>query len=467
MFRGLFLVTTPNIDAALRDEGRREVDRADAMVTTALAKYREIAQNSPKRLAALDRFAKAWDIHSGLRDALILGKPLRAGITMPTPDKIVDTFVSNENIMHESVALLQVIEESESRAMASGARANYESARLVLVVSVLVGLLAALGLAFWVSRMIRRQLDDVGESLEAVAQGDLTRAATVRSRDELGQMAAAVNRANANIRETVGTLAAGAQTLGGNSERLTGATRRIADSAQTTARKVNVVASAASNVSNNVQTVAAGSDEMGLSITEIARNANEAARVASEAVSVAESTNQTVSKLGESSAEIGNVVKVITSIAEQTNLLALNATIEAARAGDAGKGFAVVASEVKDLAQETARATEDISRRVDAIQSDTANAVEAIESIGRIIAKINDYQVTIASAVEEQTATTAEMSRNVGDAANGTAEIAATISEVADAASTTTATLGEADTAVTELSRLATELNQVVGRFRV
>jgi methyl-accepting chemotaxis protein len=158
---------------------------------------------------------------------------------------------------------------------------------------------------------------------------------------------------------------------------------------------------------------------------------------------------------------------VITSIAEQTNLLALNATIEAARAGDAGKGFAVVASEVKDLAQETARATEDISQRVDAIQSDTANAVEAIASIGRIIAKINDYQVTIASAVEEQTATTAEMSRNVGDAANGTAEIAATIAEVAAAASTTTATLGEADAAVTELSHLATELNQVVGRFRV
>src|SRR4029079_181014 len=138
-----------------------------------------------------------------------------------------------------------------------------------------------------------------------------------------------------------------------------------------------------------------------------------------------------MARLGESSTAIGNVVKVITSIAEQTNLLALNATIEAARAGDAGKGFAVVASEVKDLAQETARATEDISRRVDAIQSDTTNAVEAIAEISRIIAKINDYQVTIASAVEEQTATTGEMSRSVGDAANGTSEIAQTISEVA------------------------------------
>jgi methyl-accepting chemotaxis protein len=467
MFRGLFLVTTPGVDDQFRAEGRKEVDRADQMVNDALSRYRELARNSPERLAAIAAFTEAWRVHSGLRDALILGKPPRADITIPAPEKIADAFIGNENAMHESVAKLQELEESESAAMASRAASNYRSARAVLIASLLGGLAAALGLAFWTARMIRRQLVDVGDSLEAVAQGDLTRSATVRSRDELGQMAAAVNRANANIRDTVGTLTTGAQTLGGSSQRLTGVTERIAVSAQTTSAKVNVVASAAGNVSTNVQTVAAGSREMGASITEIAQNANEAARVASEAVAVAESTNQTVSKLGESSAEIGNVVKVITSIAEQTNLLALNATIEAARAGDAGKGFAVVASEVKDLAQETARATEDISRRVDAIQSDTTNAVEAIAEIGRIIAKINDYQVTIASAVEEQTATTAEMTRSVGDAADGTSEIAATISEVAQAAHTTTQTLGEADVAVNELASLARDLNQVVGRFRV
>ena len=177
---------------------------------------------------------------------------------------------------------------------------------------------------------------------------------------------------------------------------------------------------------------------------------------------MAESTNHTVAKLGESSAEIGNVVKVITSIAEQTNLLALNATIEAARAGEAGKGFAVVASEVKDLAQETARATEDISRRVEAIQSDTSNAVAAIGEISQIIARINDYQLTIASAVEEQTATTNEMSRSVSEAASGTTDIAANIGGVASATQATTATLAEADRTVTELATLADELQAAV-----
>src|SRR5215203_2077631 len=184
----------------------------------------------------------------------------------------------------------------------------------------------------------------------------------------------------------------------------------------------DVVASAGA-VAASVDTVATGSSQMESAIREIAHNATEAARVAGQAVTVAETTTRTVGKLGDSSEEIATVIKLINGIAEQTNLLALNATIEAARAGEAGKGFAVVASEVKELAQETARATEDISSRVQAIQSDTAGAVDSIAGIAATIARINDFQMTIASAVEEQSATTGEMNRNVSDTAAASNEI--------------------------------------------
>jgi methyl-accepting chemotaxis protein len=172
-------------------------------------------------------------------------------------------------------------------------------------------------------------------------------------------------------------------------------------------------------------------------------------------------------KLGESSAEIGNVIKVITSIAEQTNLLALNATIEAARAGDAGKGFAVVASEVKDLAQETARATEDISHRVEAIQVDTDGAVVAIEKISGVIARISDFQTTIASAVEEQTVTTNEMSRSVAEAATAGGEVAATITRVASSVQLTTVGVTESNRAAGQLARMSDDLRTITDKFRI
>jgi len=188
--------------------------------------------------------------------------------------------------------------------------------------------------------------------------------------------------------------------------------------------------------------------------------------VATSAVKVADKTNAIVAKLGESSAEIGNVVKVITSIAEQTNLLALNATIEAARAGEAGKGFAVVANEVKELAKQTARATEDISRKIEAIQDDTKGAVGAIAQIGTIINQINDLQNTIASAVEEQTATTGEISRNVTEAAKGSSEIAQNVTGVAQAARGTTEGASDTKKSADELSKMALDLQQLVGQFK-
>ncbi len=256
-----------------------------------------------------------------------------------------------------------------------------------------------------------------------------------------------------------------ASTLQASAAQLSAVSREMGAYADETSAQANVVSAASEEVSSNVQSVSTGTEEMGASIKEIAHNANEAATVATSAVSVADRTNAIVAKLGVSSAEIGKVIKVITSIAQQTNLLALNATIEAARAGDAGKGFAVVASEVKELAKATARATEDISLKIEAIQGDTRGAVAAIADISQIINQISDISSTIASAVEEQTATTNEISRSVHEAAQGSSEIALNIVGVAEAARRTTAGAGETHRAAATLAEMADGLQALVAKF--
>ena len=250
--------------------------------------------------------------------------------------------------------------------------------------------------------------------------------------------------------------------LAGASEELTSVSAQMGATAEETSSQANVVAAASEEVSTNVQSVSTGSEEMTAAIQEIAQNTTEAAKVAAQAVSVAEATNDTVGKLGQSSAEIGSIIKVINSIAQQTNLLALNATIEAARAGEAGKGFAVVANEVKELAKETTKATESISRMIETIQGDTKGSVDAIAQITTIIKQVNDYMNTIASAVEEQTVTTNEMARNVTEASKGSMEISSNIVNVAEAAKSTTEGATQTQQAAAELARMAADLQTVV-----
>jgi methyl-accepting chemotaxis protein len=245
---------------------------------------------------------------------------------------------------------------------------------------------------------------------------------------------------------------------------LTSVSQQMGSNAKETSIKANAVAAAAEQVTQSMQSVGTASEEMTASIREIAKNAHEAAKVATSAVRSAESTHATMAKLGQSSAEIGEVVKVITSIAQQTNLLALNATIEAARAGEAGKGFAVVANEVKELAKETAKATEGISRKIELIQANTSGAIETISQIGGIIAQINDISNTIASAVEEQAATTNEIARNVAEAVRGSAQVTENITAVATAAKSTTSGAAGTQQEAEELAQMAAGLQKLVGR---
>jgi methyl-accepting chemotaxis protein len=276
----------------------------------------------------------------------------------------------------------------------------------------------------------------------------------------------AINTTLDLVVEPLRATAESASTLSASAEQLTSTSRQMVFGAEETAREASVVSESSSQISQSVNNMAASSEEMLASIREISRSANEAARVAKAAVGVATTTNKTIAQLGESSVEIGKVVKVITSIAQQTNLLALNATIEAARAGEAGKGFAVVANEVKELAKETARATEEISRKIETIQADTQSAVRAIAEVGSIIGTVNDISNSIASAVEEQTATTNEIGRNVHEAANGTADISKNISSVARVATETAKGAKEAESAAKTLTDLSARMKDLVAGFR-
>jgi methyl-accepting chemotaxis protein len=355
------------------------------------------------------------------------------------------------------------------KASTEGLVQTARSNSIALFLTSFLTLLVAAGVVFvLVRKLITKPLSSVVDLANKIASNNLAvEDLPIESEDEIGLAGIALNRMKNGLHEIIQTIAGSAVQVAGASEELSSTSQQISASSEEASAQAKVVSTAAQAVSQNLQTVATGAEEMGASIKEIAKNATEAAKVATSAVKVAETANATVSKLGDSSTEIGQVIKVITSIAQQTNLLALNATIEAARAGEAGKGFAVVANEVKELAKETAKATEDISRKIEAIQTDTKAAVDAIASISGVINQINDISSTIATAVEEQNATTNEMSRNVSEAAHGSGEITSNITGVAEAAESAARGATDTQKASQQLVETSAELRRLVEQFKI
>ncbi len=329
-----------------------------------------------------------------------------------------------------------------------------------------VSLLLAIVLVLWIGRGIVMPISKSRTRLVLLAKGDLATPVEVVGQGELRQMTESLAVAVDSMRNVVSPMRAGANDLTEAADKQRKTSLDMTGNAEETSTQAQVVSAAAEQVSANVRSVAAAAEEMDATIREIASQAHQAARVASDAVDLAQSTGGLVSRLGESGTRIGGVVKLITSIAEQTNLLALNATIEAARAGEVGKGFAVVANEVKELAKETAKATEDISSRIGAIQQDTEQAVRAITEIQGTIRRISEIQSAIASAVEEQSATTREIGRNVTEAARGTSDIASNITGVASAARGTSTGAHEVSSSSEALLRLAGNLRKLIEGFR-
>ncbi|BFU43262.1 methyl-accepting chemotaxis protein [Krasilnikovia sp. MM14-A1004] len=446
------------IDAKAQVVEQAKKDGAD--LDKALASYRAGIRSDDPRQAEITKFTQAWTDYQKVRENWVFKSSGTAG------PSVILQFRQNADRMGDALSALIASERATADAAADKGRSEYHTALTVTIALTLGALLLGLALSLLIARPMVRQLREVAAALEATADGDYTHTPKVRSNDELGHMASAMKRASEALRAVMGTISTSVHSVANHASTLTETSMSIRELSREGSAQASTVAATAEDVSRNLQMVAAGSEEMGASIREIAGSANEGAQVAAQAVEVAESAGQTIASLGASSAEIGSVIATITSIAAQTNLLALNATIEAARAGESGKGFAVVAGEVKDLAQETAKATEDISRRVEAIQTDTERAVAAIAEISEIISRVNALQATIASAVEEQSATTSEMNRSVGYAAAGGATIAGNVDGLAGAAEATARGVEDSQVAAAQLADLTKELDAMIGRFR-
>ncbi|MDQ1292446.1 MAG: methyl-accepting chemotaxis protein [Actinomycetota bacterium] len=442
---------------------QEELDKAIKIVTdsTQIYKSRAIGDDQRKEIEA---FSQNWNAYNEYREQtnelIAQGKAAQAQAFIA--EKLNPAIASAQ----ESLDKLGKVSEEQATRHIDRMRNTNSNARLTIIAALIICVGAAVGLALRTAASIMNPLDKIRAVLAAVADGDLTRRAEVAQNNELGQMAQALTRAIDRMRTMVKTMVDSSSAMTQRAAQLQSSSHNLSGMASETTDQVTRIHTATTDVAAGIQSVAGGATQMGASIREIASNAQKAAQVANEAVSVAGATDEIMSRLGASSMEIGNVIKLINAIAEQTNLLALNATIEAARAGDAGKGFAVVANEVKDLAQETSRATDDISQRVEAIQTDAGGAAQSISGVTEVIGQIDSYQTTIASAVEEQSATTNSMASDLEHASDDVSRITEGIDKVRQAAEATGAGVHEVGDAATEMAALSAELQSTVAAYR-
>ncbi|HWA46895.1 MAG TPA: methyl-accepting chemotaxis protein [Dongiaceae bacterium] len=396
--------------------------------------------------------------------------------------------------LEESLGKVSDLIESSATTAKDSADATAGMARNVLIGTIMVAFLAMVGAIVMMVRAICTPLNGMTGAMSELAGGNVKIEIPARDRtDEIGRMAAAMQvfkdnavhaeqlaaeqrkeqeikakRAEAlEVRARVfdESISAALKSVGMTTKEMQSSAAGLSATAEETSRQATVVSAASEEATSSVQTVAAATEELSSSISEISRQVSQSASIANKAVAEAERTNGQVKSLADAAEKIGEVVKLISDIANQTNLLALNATIEAARAGEAGKGFAVVASEVKNLATQTAKATEEIGAQIGAIQGATTSSVTAIQGISSIISEINNVATSIASAVEEQGAATREIARNIQQAAVGTQEVSSNIGGVTQAAGNTGHAASQMLNAISELARQSDTLRAEVDSF--
>jgi methyl-accepting chemotaxis protein len=441
---------------ALKDQFAGFEEALHAVAATDLdARGRAILDDIVTQSSSLTKFANA-----NLGTDFVVEDPAAPEIDLEGVDAVLQQRTETVSALKD-----HLIDLEQRHAAAIDADVRSGEQRLFVVVGLLAA--AAIAAALLLARRLVRPLRHTVDVLERVADGDLTQRLDVTSSDEIGQMADALNRTLDRTATVIRTIEGNARELAAASSGFTARSDEIADSTTNVAHEADAASIGADEVGNGIQTVASSTEEMGASIREIAENAARAARVAADAVGAAERTRETVTRLGDSSIEIGNVVKLIETIAEQTNLLALNATIEAARAGDAGKGFAVVANEVKELSQETGKATQEIAARIESIQAEAAAAVRAIEEIAGVVDTINGIQGEIAAAVEQQTSTTGEIGRAVSEVAGSSAAIVERIVAVARAIDETSQAMQYNRADADRLATMSDDLKRAIAQFRL
>jgi methyl-accepting chemotaxis protein len=463
-----------------------------------LAQLRSTAGEIRNKL--LDEVAQSYDDYNAeLENTFALAKQVGASVQLGgAQQQLLDAVLKSRpkaDALQKTVRAYSDFVNKQGDEVSAQAAADAAFAQTLMIVVSVAGVVGGLAFGYLLATIgISKPLSGSIENLNRLSQGDLTIDITGGARgDEIGDIARALQvfkdtalaaeemraqqaeeqRAKERrqavidglIKNFDDTMSSELTQLTSASTELQATAQSMSSTAEETSRQATAVAAASEQASANVQTVAAAADELSASVAEISRQVEQSTHIAGQAVADAERTDAAVRILAEAAQKIGAVVGLINEIASQTNLLALNATIEAARAGEAGKGFAVVASEVKNLATQTAKATDDISAQITGMQSSTDEAVSAIKGISNIIGQMSEITTTIASAVQEQGAATQEIARNVQQAAQGTQDVSTNIGGVTQAAGETgaasTQVLGTAST----LSRQADTLRSSVTQF--